>query len=268
MKTILNLEDLSTRLTPDASWEGYTIQGFTGPLTETTGDFRGVGADDTAIAPADASGGSAHLEIFSGSANGDKFVPSNGPGSVLIDPNAGKLLFNNIIFPDDFRGGCVIAAIWSPALNRDLLAVSPGVGGGPYVALIDCVTGDVTTSLMFDANYRGGLTLSALPTPDDAGHTDSLLMAVPRAGGGGGAVASIFDSTGNIVSQFATGPADFRMSDSADDSYQPVPAEGGVQALDGTTDLTIGFFTPAGVELLGYDGVNHPVLIDLGGPAT
>lgn len=229
--TKLKLERLECREVPAwVSWEGYVnpIAGYDGPCMETGGDFNGDGTADAAFVPAEGGGGSIRVVIKSGGTPGTPLV-YDYPGGPGRDPSRGSVIFDRIINDPSFRGGAVVSPIRSPDGSHAILAVSPGVGGGPIVNLLDLKENTITAQLVLDINYRGGLRFVNLPPLDGVGHPDSLVMATPAPGGGGGAVATIFDGRGTILRSFFTGPSDDRSG-----NYQPIPAGAGVIAPDGS----------------------------------
>lgn len=226
---MLTLEQLESREVPATfvSWEGYVPFPHLeqNQVVEVGGDFDGNGIADAAFIPNEGSGGSVHVKVLSGGTPG--IPPVIGPGGIGYDPTRGLELYNAIFFDQSFRGGAVASAIRSPDGSHAILAVSPGAGGGPIVNLLDLKDNTLKTQLVLDINYRGGLRFVNLPPLDGVGHPDSLVMATPAPGGGGGPVATIFDGSGAIVRKFFVGPADDRSG-----SYQPIPYGAGTLAPD------------------------------------
>lgn len=252
-KTVLKAELLESRevpaiLVPEAFHEFVT--GFTGSLVYAGGDFDGNGSADIAGVPAEGSGGSIRVVVRSGGLIGAPLEYPNGPGSPGVIPEFGKVIFDKVLNDDTFRGGAVIGAVRSPDDTHAILAVSPGVGGGPIVNLADLKTGTLTAQLILDINYRGGLRFTSLPPLSGVGAPDSLVMATPAPGGGGGPVATIFDGSGKIVRSLLIGPEDDRSGD-----YQPYPAGAGVSAPDGSGVMGSYFKTPS----------SDPFFIDIDG---
>lgn len=236
---MLRFEQLENRIVPAwTSWEGIVnpISGYDGPCMETTGDFDGNGSADTAFVPAEGGGGSIRVVVRSG---GETNVPLV-TGAIARIPGLGDVIYDRVLNDPSFRGGAVIAALRSPDGSHAIIAVSPGAGGGPIVNLADLKEGTLTAKLLLDENYRGGLRLTQLPPLDGTGWPDSLLLATPAPGGGGGPVATIFDGEGTILRSFLVGPADDRSG-----NYQPIPYGAGVSAPGGAFGS---WFAAPGIE--------------------
>jgi len=242
------------------------VPGFTGECVFAGGDFDGNGTADWAGVPAEGSGGSIRVVVRSGGIPGTPLEYPNGPGSPGIDPSADLVIFDQILNDPSFRGGAVIKAVRSPEDTHAILAVSPGVGGGPIVNLADLKTGTLTAQLVLDINYRGGLRFTSLPPLNGIGAPDSLVMATPAPGGGGGPVATIFDGSGKIVRSLLIGPVGDRSG-----NYQPVPYGAGVVAPDGSGKMGSYFAAPdISPYFLDVDGVRRPrdPLFNSGGGAA
>lgn len=251
----LHLECLEARENPSfAIPEAFPdfMPGFpTSSLVFAGGDFDGNGTADWAATPAEGSGGSIRLTVRSGGIPGTPLV--YGPDGIGRDPSFGLVIKDVVLNDPSFRGGAIIAGIRSPDGSHSIVAVSPGVGGGPIVNLVDLADGTIKTQLVLDINYRGGLRFAPLPPLSGAGYPDSLILATPAPGGGGGPVATIFDGSGQIVRSLLIGPEDDRSGD-----YQPLAYGAGVSAPDGSGVMGSYFKTPTGDPFfIDIDGVRR-----------
>lgn len=108
-----------------------------------------------------------------GGVNDTAFVAQEGGAAhVHVVDDSGRVLFSEVLFDPEFRGGGRITAVERPDAV-DLLVVTPGPGGGP-IARAFALDGSVDhTFLMYDPDYRGGVSLAATP---------GVLLAWPTAG--------------------------------------------------------------------------------------
>jgi hypothetical protein len=180
------------------------MPGYDGPLAFTAGDVDGNGLVDTIGVAAEGGGGSVRVVVRSGGTPG--LPPVIGPDGVGYDPTFAQVIHDKVYFDEDFRGGGVVSSLRAPSGDYSLLVISPGQGGGPLVAFVDLMREEVTVKVALDINYRGGLRFTQLPPLDGVGYPDSLILATPAPGGGGGPVATIFDGNGEFLRSFYVGP--------------------------------------------------------------
>jgi hypothetical protein len=219
MLTVTYLEDRNqpAALFDPASWAtGFQpIPGFTGPVYQTEGDFRGDGAIDYAFVAG--VGGSIHVVVYAGLVPG-QFAP--GAGDAGSPPSSfGTIIFNQILDNTENSpiGGNVATLNTSPAT----LVVAPLAGGGPVATFINLETGSQRSVFLADPNYRGGVNLNdGDVVAPIGGLINQDLIVTPTQGGGGGPVMSAFDAEGNMIAgPILVGPTNDRSGD-----YQPQDA--------------------------------------------
>jgi len=146
------------------------------------------------------------VRVASGDVNGDgkvDLIVGSGPGSAnlikVYDGATGKLLFETSVFESTFRGGVYVEAADMNGDGKAELIVSPDVGGGPRVVVLDGTTGAVLANFfgIEDAEFRGGARVAAGDVNNDG--VPDLLVA---AGFGGGPRIAAYDGAALMKGQF------------------------------------------------------------------
>ncbi|QEL19430.1 Ig-like domain-containing protein [Limnoglobus roseus] len=147
-------------------------------------------------------GATGGVRVAVGDVNGDgmpDLIAANGPGMSgvvkVYDGATGSLLYQGSPFEDKFTGGLFVEAADLNGDGRAELVVSPDVGGGPRVVVIDVVSRRVVVSFygIEDPDFRGGCRVSLADV--DADGTPDMLVA---AGIGGGPRVAVFDGAALI----------------------------------------------------------------------
>jgi hypothetical protein len=254
----LTVTQLESRDTPAAFDPTYhvanfqPIPGWTGPVSTTSADVDGNGTLDDVYAAGQ--GGSADVVVYSGGTLGVNETVIGPEGRPVQQPEGlGSVLFSGIIFDPSFRGGGDVSTIRQGAGLPDEILVIPGAGGGPVAAIIslDTATGGSTVNTFLcydDVNYRGGM--KAVVTPETLNGPD-VIMFLPNQGGG--PVVSVFDQTGQQLSELLVGAPDDRSGD-----YGFLPAGALVTATDGSGAEIFCVTNPDGsVTEWDWSGVSH-----------
>ncbi len=219
MKTALVLTQLESRDTPavfDPTFYAANfepIPGWTGVVVVADGDFDDDGSVDRAYAAGE--GGAPRVVVYSGGRLGESEVfagdpgPQARPGEVITQPaGAGRVIFNEFVFEESFRGGADITTIVRPD-GPDALVFTPGPGGGSRVRIVT-LDGEIDRSFLAfdDPNYRGGVfatyTTVSFEVPAPPHQYGQHLIVMPRAGGG--PVVAAFTVEGQELTRFLVGP--------------------------------------------------------------
>lgn len=84
-----------------------------------------------------------------------------GPHIVAYDGATGKLIYQNMIYGPQFRGGLSLDVGDAKALGFDQILVGAGLTGGPRVTLIDASTDTVLLNYFaYSSDSRGGVSVS------------------------------------------------------------------------------------------------------------
>jgi hypothetical protein len=134
--------------------------------------------------------------------------PGGAGTASLVDADSGVARFTVTPFEVAAADGIAVnVAVGDVTGDRvaDLI-VAPGAGGGPLVKVFDGVTGrEVRSFVLFDPNFRGGLTVAAGDV-----NLDGIADVIAGAGPGGGpAVAVIDGKTGTTLATFFAFDAGF-----------------------------------------------------------
>ncbi len=154
---------------------------------------------------------------FSGGVNvalGD--VDGDGYPDVVTAPQSGRLpvrVFNRFgvkrsefyPYPAPYRGGVNVALGDVTGDHVAEVATAPAVGGGPHVRVFTAAGKLLREFFAYAKTFRGGVELSV---GDVDGDGASELVSVP--GAGGGPHVRVFNSRGEVFSQFFVEPSSFR----------------------------------------------------------
>jgi hypothetical protein len=138
--------------------------GFTGGIKVAAADLNADGKAEIITAPA--SGGGAHVKIFSaegGSASGGQLPIS---------------LFGQFMAYEGFTGGIDVTAIPAAGSSPGLIVTSPNTGGGPHIKIFDLVGQVQSQFLAYDENHRGGVRVAASTSSSGA-----QIITAPLLGG-------------------------------------------------------------------------------------
>lgn len=147
---------------------------FTGDINVAVGDLEGNGVE----------------EIVTGAG------PGGGPHVRVFDIN-GFVQRQFFAYSSSFRGGVNIAVADVLGDGGDEIITGPGPGEKPEVKIFDNNGNLVSSFLAYSEGFTGGVSVAA----GDFNH-DGKAEIVTGAGPGGGPHVRIFDSQGNVISQF------------------------------------------------------------------
>ncbi len=220
-------------------------QSFTGGVRVASADVTGDGIAD--VITAAGVGGGPHIRVFDGvsfqmirefmaydaSFRGGVYLAAadvTGDGIAEIVTGAGEggaahvKVFNTVgqfaeffAYDTAFRGGVRVAAADFNADGRADIATGAGIGGGPHVKVFDLAqpAADsfalLSSFMAFDANFRGGVFVSANNTSGNGDATgDGRPDLVVGAGTGGQALVNVYNGVNfSLYSQFLAYDASF-----------------------------------------------------------
>lgn len=171
----------------------------------------------------------------------------SGTSVVLYNPITGSSNGNVVPFPD-FMGEVRVSRADTNGDGVLDMIVSPGVGGGPVVKVIDSATGRTLNQFMaYDAGFTGGMFVSVCDL-----NNDGFSEIITGAGAGGGPHVKVFDGRTHTESAsfFAYTPA----------------FTGGVSVAtydfnqDGVLDIVTGAGPGGGPHVKVFDGSNMSLI--------
>jgi hypothetical protein len=143
------------------------LPGFGGDVSVAVGDVNHDGVLDAAVAAG--AGG--------------------GPRVQVLDGATGRVLFDQMVYEDSFRGGANVALGDVDGDGAAELVVGSGKGGGPRVRVFDVGTGAERYEFMaYDPDSRGGVSVAAADL-----NGDGKAEVITGAGVGGGPIIALFN---------------------------------------------------------------------------
>jgi FG-GAP-like repeat len=144
---------------------------FTGGVRVAVGDVTGDGTPDIITAPG----------------------PGGGPDVRVFDGATGNLIREFMAYDPGFTGGVSVAAADINADGKADIVTAPGAGGGPHVKIFSGANGSTFASfLAYDPNFRGGVSVAALPGVAHSQGFVTLGQVVTGPGPGGGPDVRVF----------------------------------------------------------------------------
>lgn len=213
-------------------WYAYAPS-FTGGVEIAAGDIDGDHLPEIVTAPM--GNGGPHIRVFSPDGvlkyQWFAFNPAERGGLALAISDVNRDSLNELIvgsrlsaaplvrifnargvqlgqilaYHPDFRGGVFVAA---GDLDHDGFAeiiTAPGSGGGPHIKVFDWKGTLESEWFAYHKNFRGGVTVAIAHVSGDEG-----LDIITAPGNGGGPHIRIFDSHGNVQSQFFAFDSSYR----------------------------------------------------------
>ncbi len=155
---------------------------FKGLINVATGDINGDGRADVVTAPAGSGG--PHIKVF----NTD-----------------GQLLLQFFAYEKSFYGGVNIAVGDIDGDGKKEIITGSGKGRKPEVRIFDSSGKMIASFLAYAQNFYGGVKVAVGDV-----NGDRIQEIVVGAGSGGGPHVRIFDSSGNVLTQFFANNKNFR----------------------------------------------------------